>query len=141
MNNIQKAKKEVNSIAKKYTKNPSAELKAQFNTAVSNWCKLDAKKTINFLKDPQNNVIVSMEVKKTFEHKGFNFAIVLEPKATHKYYTLINFETGGKMTMVSNDKKTIKNFYENSITALDTLINRIGLTDFQNVLNSYPKIN
>lgn len=98
-------------------------------------------KTINFLKDPKNKVIVPMELKKKFDYKGFNFAIIIEPQANHKWYELINFETGGKVTMVLNDKKTIKNFHEKSLEALDKLINRISLNEFSKIINSYPTIN
>ena len=98
-------------------------------------------KKVNFLKDPQTKKIVPMSLKKTFEHKGFNFAIILEPMANHKWYNLIHLESGGRVVLVNNDKKTIKNFHENSIKALDVLINRIGFQEFANVLNSQSKIN
>lgn len=98
-------------------------------------------KTVKHLKDIDNRVIVDMNLKKTFEYRGYNFAICTEPEANHKYYTLIHFQSGGKLPMFLPTNKTIKHFYERSLEAIDTLINRIGEDSFINTLNSHPTIN
>ena len=98
-------------------------------------------KTINCMIDIDNNKIVNMNLKKKFEHRGFNFAIVIEPEANHKYYTLINFENGGVLPMYQPTNQTIKDYHTKSLESIDNLIKRIGLDEFTAVLNKYPKIN
>lgn len=98
-------------------------------------------KTVNFLQDIDNRVIVPMTIKAKFEHKGFNFAVVIEPAATHKYYTLINFENGGKLPMYKPTKKTIKDFVQKSIESIDSIIVNIGFEKFSETLKKHPQIN
>ena len=98
-------------------------------------------KTINFLQDIDNRVIKPMLLKKVFEHQNFKFAIVLEPKANHKYYTLIHLESGGSLPMKLSHNKTIKDFQQKSIESINSLIERIGLKNFENILKSHPIIN
>lgn len=98
-------------------------------------------KTVNFLKNIDNREVVQMELKKKFEHKGFNFAIIIEPNDSPKWYTLINFENGGRIAMYLETKKTIKDFEEKSKISIDNIISRIGYDSFKNTILQHPPIN
>jgi hypothetical protein len=104
---------------------------------------------VNFLTDIENRIIESVELKKQFQHKGFNFGIIKVKKELYngagrfyEYFGLIHIESGGTLPMyLPLNKKTIKEFQEKSIDSINSLITRIGLINFENTLNSYPVIN
>lgn len=105
-------------------------------------------KTLNFLQDIDNRLIIPAPIKKQFVHKGFNFAVVKptfesinNDGVSHSYLVLVHFESGGKLPMYLPTNKTIKDYVSKSINSIDILIDRIGLSEFQKVLNKQSKIN
>lgn len=108
-------------------------------------------KTLNFLIDiNQQNNILTAPVKKEFQYFNFNFAIIkatfpaTEKKGIPSNCTtleLIHIESGARLPMYRGYKKTIKDFYLQSIITLDQIIDQMGMQEFENTLNNQPKIN
>jgi hypothetical protein len=108
-------------------------------------------KTLKFLIDiKQQNKVLTAPVKKEFQNFSFNFAIIKatfpasEKKGIPTNCTkleLIHVESGARLPMYKHSNKTINDFYLKSVQTIGQIIDSIGMQEFENTLNSQPKIN
>jgi len=78
-----------------------------------------------------------VQIKKTFEFKGETFAVI---KNENNWLQLYHYRSGGKMPSHFNHKKTIKDFTEKALEAVEFLHNK-NTEGFFEVLNKQETLN
>ena len=78
-----------------------------------------------------------VQIKKTFEFKGETFAVI---KNENNWLKLYYYRSGEKMPSCFNHKKTIKDFTEKALEAVELIYNR-NPEEFFEILNKQETLN